>query len=396
VVEIRSASPDDVEQIVALQRDRNGADTEPGVRALLADREVGLDRFTVAVDGAQVVSSLCLMAEVFHLEGVALAVGRPEYVATASGYEHRGLVRRQMEVVHRWSRERGDLLSIVTGVPYFYRRFGYEYAVAFPRVRLMTPGADLSMPVGWTVRRAEPSDLPAILALEERIQEGVALRATREESWWRFLLSGDEPDAWYVATQDGVVRGSAALGPGIPGLGTSVTMVHGVAAERAEAVWALATEAAARGLPVAVEERRGLAHVVDASSTRHGQAYALYVRVPDPVALLDRLRPALGARLARSPHAASSGRLVLSLFPASVVLTYERGEVIAVEAGPRQQWGREHPSMAVPPDLVATLVFGRYGAAGLAERHDDVLLGPAADLVEVLFPKLSTDLALSI
>ena len=47
------------------------------------------------------------------------------------------------------------------------------------------------------------------------------------------------------------------------------------------------------------------------------------------------------------------------------------------------------------PDLVATLVYGRYGAGGLAARHDDVRLGRAAELMEVLFPKLESDISTS-
>ena len=55
-------------------------------------------------------------------------------------------------------------------------------------------------------------------------------------------------------------------------------------------------------------------------------------------------------------------------------------------------WG----GISVPPDLAATLIFGRFGALQLEERYADVRLGSAADLAEVLFPQLASDIVTSV
>ena len=55
--------------------------------------------------------------------------GLPELVGTHPDYRRRGLVREQFEVLHRWSEERGHLMQAIGGIPYYYRRFGYEMAV---------------------------------------------------------------------------------------------------------------------------------------------------------------------------------------------------------------------------------------------------------------------------
>lgn len=107
--EVRRATGAVSSQVVALQVDRNGAESEPMVRALFAHPNVGAGAFTVAVDGDRVVSSLCLLSAGLRVGSVDVAVGQPEFVATAAGHEHRGLVRAQMDVVHRWSAARGDL-----------------------------------------------------------------------------------------------------------------------------------------------------------------------------------------------------------------------------------------------------------------------------------------------
>jgi hypothetical protein len=46
----------------------------------------------------------------------------------------------------------------------------------------------------------------------------------------------------------------------------------------------------------------------------------------------------------------------------------------------------------VAPDLIPALLFGPHGIKGLAERHPDVALGPRRELMERLFPPVTSDL----
>ncbi|HEX7168937.1 MAG TPA: GNAT family N-acetyltransferase [Acidimicrobiales bacterium] len=397
-VHVRQATTSDLEQIVDLQVDRNGPECEPMIRALVASPENGIGCFTVAVDGARVVSSLCLMREAFVLEGVRIPVGRPEFVATHRDFEHQGLVRDQMDLVHGWSADRGDLVQVITGIPYFYRRFGYEYAIPMPRVRIVNPGVTVGTPDGWSVRHAALDDVDAIVATSSRALADVPLVAVRSPEWWRWWVSNDTGGGWYLAVRDGRVRGCAFVGDGPPGIDNHALCVAAIAAHEEDAVWALVADAFARagGKPVAVEERTGLARVAAGISSRHSRQYAVYVRVADPVALLDHLRPVLTARLRRSHHASSSGTLLLSTYASSLTIHYANGEISAIERGGPHKDPVGSGGIGVPPDLVATLLFGRYGATELAERHPDVRLGRRVDLAEILFPRVEADLVMSL
>ena len=58
--------------------------------------------------------------------GILFGVTRAEMVATEPSYRRRGLVRALFEMVHARGAAEGHLLSAITGIPYFYRQFGYE------------------------------------------------------------------------------------------------------------------------------------------------------------------------------------------------------------------------------------------------------------------------------
>jgi GNAT superfamily N-acetyltransferase len=77
----------------------------------------------------QVVSSLCLIPWAWQYQGVEIKTGEMGIVGTLEAYRHRGLIRALVERFKELLREGGYDLSQIQGIPYFYRQFGYEYAM---------------------------------------------------------------------------------------------------------------------------------------------------------------------------------------------------------------------------------------------------------------------------
>jgi hypothetical protein len=121
----------------------------------------------------------------------------------------------------------------------------------------------------------------------------------------------------------------------------------------------------------------------------------LYAKVPDPAALLTTLRPVLDDRLRTGGEVVPTmpTTLELSFYNSGVALDLADHRVGAVRATPGTPDPFTSRGVGVAPDLFPALVFGRFGAHGLAERHDDVTLGQHAALMEVLFPKMASEVA---
>jgi hypothetical protein len=62
-----------------------------------------------------------------------------------------------------------------------------------------------------------------------------------------------------------------------------------------------------------------------------------------------------------------------------------------VVAGGPEQAPISKGGSGVPPDALAPLMLGPFGAAGLEARYGDVMLGRQRDLMEALFPPVSSD-----
>lgn len=399
---LRAATPADIEAIVALAVEAFGASDEPGVRTYLTGPGSDLSSWTVVADGERPVSTCGLLPLPFHLDGVAFAGGQIEYVVTDPAYQRRGLVRAQFEWHHAHAADLGHLALFIGGIPYLYRRFGYGYGVSYPDLfgvdrRALQPDPAVSL------RGATRDDLPGLLALDAtRPVEGlrVARQATHFEQWIEMAamgaLHGEQAgsERFYVAERDGEIVGWSALSeledekrllllPVVTrdAAVTDTILLHAV------------DEAARKDFVLIGHDTPGTAHGARLRAIGQPVPYGLgiYVRIPDPVAFLEALRPALSDRLASSPFATRAGEVNISLYESSVVVRYADGAVTAVEAAPGVEDPFDDFECGVAPDWFPAFVLGRFGAKELERRVDDVTLGKHADLLEVLFPRRDAD-----
>ena len=112
----------------------------------------------------KIISSTALIPQVWAYDGLTFGCGRPELIATDPNYRRRGLARIQVELFHKQSADRGDLLQVITGIPWYYRQFGYEMALDLGGGRLLPVAAirekSADQNEQYQLRRATLDDLP--------------------------------------------------------------------------------------------------------------------------------------------------------------------------------------------------------------------------------------------
>jgi hypothetical protein len=385
---LRAALEADLPQVGALLAARGDPEDAEDLDLVVAD--AGLGSTGVVVDGERVVSTVTLLDETLSMGDVDLPAGQIELVATDTRYEGRGLVRALMGWAHDLSARRGHVVQVMVGIPYFYRQFGYEYAVPIPRdLRVVgpLPAADPAL----CVRAASFEDIAAIAALEDAEQSGFDLRMPHSDACWRWLVARSGSQQSVVVAEDGAIVATGRTTP--PGEGVRLGEVAAPSAGGAQAL--LAHAVALGGGDAAVKERPGTVagEALAPFLVDEGRADWYYVRVPDPVALLERLRPVLSARVRSAGLTDGDGRdVLLSCWRWHVRFAVGPDDVGSMVGGGPEQRPISQGGSGVAPDVFASLLFGPFGAAGLEERHPDVILGSQRELMEVLFPPVRADL----
>ncbi len=383
---LRPAEVGDLEELYALLGDRGVSEDAIDLQLVVESDGNGIEGTAVVERDGKAVATATLLDETLVVRETPLPVGQVELVAARTEYEHRGYVRALMQWCHERSRLRGHVAQVMIGIPYFYRRFGYGYAIEMHPYALLEelPTFDPAI----DVRFATDSDIPEMAGLQESLQRSFDVHMPHGEETWRWLLERDGTHQ-LVATRRHEIIGCARTTPFV---GNEPMLVAEIASSDPDAVAALLATAlgpdAAR--ETTVELRPGVPGLAPLLGVPL-RADWYYVRVPDVASLFAALRPELEYRLERSELATSDRLVELSFWESQLAFPIANGHVGPISVGgPRQIIVAEGGS-GLPPDAVAHLVFG-CGAAGLEDRFPDCYLGEQAALMQDLFPPQRADL----
>lgn len=368
--------------------------------------------FTIVEDAStgRIVSSMALISQTWTYEGIPVRVGQPDVVSTDPAYRRRGLVRAQMAEALRWSAERGELAQGITGIPWFYRQYGYEMALSLDAGRVAfranVPRLEAAVAETFRFRPAATSDLPFFLAIARQEASRSAVAAVRDEALWRFDLEGRHAKSGMSADFRII---EPALGGEAVGLAIYSKRLWGTELDvrlcevTAGTPWLSVAPSLLRHLEragVACAERDGgeFSGISFGLGAEHPlfdtiphrlhitRPYAWYVRVPDLVAFLGQIAPALEERLAASAQAGFHGDLCVSIFTDGVRPRFDKG-CLAVE-----RWRPERVEAgdtAFPERSFLPLLFGFRSLDEVLHAWPDASASTdaARALLPVLFPK---------
>jgi hypothetical protein len=440
---LRWSTPDDVERVATLyaRAFQASAAGPPNwhlpiwARDMFSGRHphIGPRDFALVEDtrSGTVAAATCLLGYTIHYEGIPLRLGRPEAVASLPEYRRQGLIRAIFALIHARSAARGDLVQGITGIPFYYRQFGYEYAarlnqgltVYFPAIPALQPG----MVEPYRLREATLEDVPLLCRVWARHRATAAVWTEIEPTYWRWVMAGMHPDAlerWRVyviaaaagaaadsqaeqvedGSADGRPVGALILFPGRWGVAVNVTapmvdagvplvqvlpaVLRGVQA-LAETTRPVRPETPPAGAITFWGGQTLRGALGDLACVEPAYPEAWYLRVADLPRFFGHVTPVLERRLAQSAHAGYTGELTLDFYRAGLRLVFENGRLTVVEDWRRPVWGEAKAGF--PPLVFLQVLFGYRSLHELRRIYPDVwAAGDAAPLLDALFPKCPT------
>lgn len=445
---LRRATSADVEALVdfdaRVHSDAGWDSPDPGVAAWVRDLMAGshptfdVGDFLVVEDPARttdgqpaIVSSTNLISQTWTYAGIPFGVGRIELVGTHPDYRRRGLVRKQFEVLHRWSAERGELIQAITGIPWYYRQFGYDMALNLHGARRGPEGGLPDLKEGATepyaIRPATVADLAFIAEVETHGQRRSLVNCVRDAAQWAYDLSGRTPrNAAHAELRIIETTPAEGAAPSSVGFLAHPPVLWGstLFATRYELLpgtswWAVTPsvlrylQATGATLPPYMADpdggptfknvgfELGEVHPAYAIVTDWlpivQASYTWYMRVPDLPAFLRLIAPALEARLGASDMAGHSKKLNLDFYRGGVSLTLSDGHITEVAGWPAERDSvtelRAGGAYARFPDFTfLQVLFGHRTLGELRHAYTDCSSNLEGRLlVDALFAKQSSE-----
>jgi hypothetical protein len=375
------------------------------------------DDFTIVAEAAtgKIVSSLNLISQTWEYEGIPFGVGRPELVGTLPEYRNRGLVRVQFDEIHKWSAERGELVQGITGIPYYYRLFGYEMGMELGGGRM---GFEMQLPKlkegetePFNLRPTTEADIPFLMEVYAHACKHRLVTCVRDESIWRYELSGKseknvdrlevriveragtgEP-VGYVAHQN-FAWGNGIMVANFYELKQGISWLE-VTPSVARYLWQTGETYSKRDGKPTVRTGFGFwfgsdhpaYHVFLGRLPRVTDPYAWYIRVPDLLKFLRHITPMLERRIAESEIVGYSGEIKVSFYRSGLRLGLEKGRLTTIE--PWKPVPHIYDNASFPDLTFLQLVFGFRTFEQLEQSFADCWYedDEARVLLNTLFPQ---------
>ncbi len=152
---------------------------------------------------SEFISSTCRIPWQLVYDGICLNVAMLEMVVTHPDYRRRGLIRAQVNHFHQTVLDADYDLCIIQGIPYYYRQYGYAYALDHTPFDTLearqVPEMDSNFPAPFSLRPALLDDAVVLTELYQLEMRRHALITQRGESYWRYLLEDARYPVWVVA-----------------------------------------------------------------------------------------------------------------------------------------------------------------------------------------------------
>ncbi|MDQ2887221.1 MAG: GNAT family N-acetyltransferase [Chloroflexota bacterium] len=365
-------------------------------------------------EGNPIVACTCLWRQTWEYEGIPFEIGRPEYVATDPHYRRRGLVRVLFDMVHQRSANEGHPVTAITGIPYFYRQFGYEYALDLggKRTTFLTQIAEVKdgEQEAYTLREATREDIPLMQESYQRRKANNIIWTDIPDSYWRYELEawriqpewGRTSNVQMIVDSTGVAQGYVLLAPTRWGSSLAVWGFESMPGANLRAMLPpvlRALKAYGEQMPTAKPGTKtfsaitfllGRSHPVYDALGELAQAkeepYAWYVRVPDLPAFLSLIAPVLEKRLADSYIAGYTGEIKLDFYRSGLRMAFDRGRLTTAENWQVPIYD-SNAGGGFPELVFLQVIFGHRSIDELRHAFPDVWVNDETGYaLNVLFP----------
>ena len=354
-----------------------------------------LNDFYVIKEKGRMVSTINLIPVTWSIGGIDLKVAEMGHVGTLPEYRSRGLIQKLVSQYHRDVQKQEYDIAVIEGIPYFYRQFGYEYAI--PLLEETTIRID-QIPEFKTKMRVRPfieKDIPKAKELLDKSQTKYYVYSIRDGTVWKMqqktgVASDPEPFQSYVVEEQTEVVAYFRTREVKKEKQLLLTEIAEVDHLAAQAVLGFlkkyGKEHNLENLSAKISYEEPFSHyMMSLGAVKNIPAYAWQIRITDYVKIFWKLKPLLEHRLADSMYSRLTETLNFNFRTFTIQVTTKDGKITSINKIDKSTWS----PIGMNPLAFIQLMTGYKNRQQLEEGVPDVRIAPShRHLIDILFPKM--------
>ena len=364
------------------------------------------DNWFIAQDTEKnkIAAAFALIPWTLQYDNIKLKTAEMGIVGTGENYRGRHLQYLLNQRFDKILKEKHFDLAIIQGIPAFYDRFGYHYAVPLENhINLQfdsIPECEDENEESYRFHPATHEDIPFLLQEDRKYRKKHDLAAIRKTSHWKYLLTDSKntcygSDFWIGVNKaepkdrfysrnpnrgfgEGLIISEVSSGINISQAHSLFRFLKDKAIEKNKPYIRLNLHTDSAAVKAAIK-----------LGAIKGGGYAWQIKVPDPAALLIKLKPVLESRLEQSCQYSFSKIWRLNFFNSCLDLHWNQGKLKSIK---RDDWkGAKNPvTFNMNRKHFSPILLGHRTWNEIAHISPDIFPegNEASELLEILFPKM--------
>ncbi|MFX0178776.1 MAG: GNAT family N-acetyltransferase [Candidatus Hodarchaeota archaeon] len=344
-------------------------------------------------DSNKMVSSIVLAPLEWDFDGTLIPVCEMSLVGTLTEYRNRGLIGILNELYEEIMEQKGYLLSVIRGIPYYYRKFGYEFALNLDERLVLNkdqiPSTEFE---NITIRKARWQDFSFIKSIyNNEIEKFFITNNFNQKNFHHKFMNVDFDNNFsstYLIEVKGRLKSFFSLGLSYDCVGYSLVVpeinekcmlkilqfVDELSKEKDEIVFQ-------------VNSNTKFAQYICSIGGKKNLGYGWQIRIPNIKRFLHAIIPVLEQRIERSSYTGLTQDVVISDYRENFILIFKTGKIedIAVSKG--------YPfpgscDVQIPNSFLIKLLLSDRTFEEIKYIVRDSILKPESEnLIKILFPK---------
>ncbi len=398
---VAMGSRDELSRILELNITVHGEHTKTYIENLFLEhprKEEQLWFYIEENNTNKIVSGLTLLPLEWNIEDLTIMICEMGFVGTLEPHRRRGFIMKLNEIFEKAMAERNYVFSVIRGIPYYYRRFGYEFVfplddrIALSRNKI--PDDELS---NLTIRKANNQDIKLIENLYDEFHEKfyIVNKFDKECFIYRFFREdfNDNRLSTYIIEENGQSVAYFSIGMSYDNKAYTINVPR------------LTYQQMIKTLQFARELNKNKGTIDIELHVRHDSEFGKFIfqlggvalhrygwqlKIPNLELFFKSIKPILERRIKNSIFQVLSKNLIISNYHDNIELNFINGIITEL----KQYKGYPDEAecdLRIPGSLLFKLLLSDKSMEELNYIIDDAIVKPSSKLlIDVMFPKKSS------
>jgi predicted acetyltransferase len=355
---------------------------------------ISLHDFSIIKHQGKIIAALNTIPSRWSIGDVVLDISELACVATLPEFRNMGLQRRLMIEYHKQIAEQQYDLSAIEGIPYYYRQFGYEYALPLDEQTRADVGKIPELEIKHVIRPFSSKDVEVTKQLLAKSKRKFYVHSVRDDGIWKMQLEtgiiAERVFDRFIVEKEGTTTAYFALSEDLKTKELLLKEITDVDEDVLRSILAFVKKRSEqKGLITLVatvsNSEPFTDHMVKLCEAIKNRPYAWQIRIVDYARLLRKMKPLFQKRLAASSNSHLTEKLNLNFYSFTVQLNIENGVVEDVNLLDTC----EDNNIRFNPSVFVQLVLGYRNREELENIYPDFIVRQSRKgIVDTLFPKL--------